>query len=165
MHNQARSRRPSLVSDDLACKVNERVHDNKNFTISDLYLHFHQISRILQFFCFTITLGRTLLLRLKTSFRWEQMDHPPYRPDFAPSDFHLFLHLKKFLGVKQFDDDNDLKMQCRSSFIYSCSYDLQYAPQWAMRYGTSQNMYRVNIVTRQPFPSPTRQLLLSLIKH
>ena len=35
---------------------------------------------------------------------------PPYSPDLAPSDFHLFLHLKKFLGGKQFDDnDDDLK--------------------------------------------------------
>ena len=30
-------------------------------------------------------------------------------PDLAPSDFHLFLHLKKFLGGKRFDDDDDLK--------------------------------------------------------
>ena len=38
------------------------------------------------------------------------MDHlPPYSPDQAPSDFHLFLHLKKFLGGKRFDDDEDLK--------------------------------------------------------
>ena len=36
------------------------------------------------------------------------MDQPPYSPDLAPSDFHLFLHLKKFLGGKRFDDD-DLK--------------------------------------------------------
>ena len=44
------------------------------------------------------------------------MDHPPYSPDLAPSDFHLFLHLKKFLGGKQFDDDDDLKdavQKCR----------------------------------------------------
>jgi len=27
----------------------------------------------------------------------------------SPSDYHLILHLKKFLGVKRFDDDNDLK--------------------------------------------------------
>jgi len=46
---------------------------------------------------------------LITSFRWEQTDHPPYSPDLAPSDFHLFLHLKKFLGGKQFDDNDDLK--------------------------------------------------------
>jgi len=37
------------------------------------------------------------------------MGHPPYSPDLAPSDCHLFLHLKKFLGGKRFDDDNDLK--------------------------------------------------------
>ena len=46
---------------------------------------------------------------LVTSFKWEQVDHPPYSPDLAPSDFHLFLHLKKFLGGKRFDDDDDLK--------------------------------------------------------
>jgi len=44
-----------------------------------------------------------------TSFRWEQMDHPLYSPDLAPRDFHLFLHLKKFLGGKRFDNDIDLK--------------------------------------------------------
>ena len=46
---------------------------------------------------------------LITSFKWEQMDHSPYSPDLAPSDYHLFLHLKKFLGGKRFDDDGDLK--------------------------------------------------------
>ena len=46
---------------------------------------------------------------LITSFRWKQMEHPPYTPNLGPSDFHLFLHLKKFLGGKRFDDDDDLK--------------------------------------------------------
>ena len=46
---------------------------------------------------------------LITSFKWEQMDHPPYSPDLSPSDFHLFLHLKKFLGGMRFDDDDDPK--------------------------------------------------------
>ena len=32
---------------------------------------------------------------------------PPYSPDFAPSDFHHFIHLKKFLDGKRFDDDDD----------------------------------------------------------
>jgi len=27
----------------------------------------------------------------------------------TPSDFHLLLHLKKFLGGKRFEDDDDLK--------------------------------------------------------
>jgi len=34
---------------------------------------------------------------------------PPYSPDLAPSDYHLFLHLKKFLGGKRFDDNDGLK--------------------------------------------------------
>jgi len=43
-----------------------------------------------------------------TSFKWEHMDHPLYSPDLVPSDYHLILHLKKFMGGKGFDDD-DLK--------------------------------------------------------
>jgi len=43
----ARSGRPSLVNDDLVRKVNERAREDKRFTISDLSLHFPQISRTL----------------------------------------------------------------------------------------------------------------------
>ena len=42
---------------------------------------------------------------LITTFGWEQFDHLPYSPDLAPSDFHLFLHLKSFLAGQQFHDD------------------------------------------------------------
>jgi hypothetical protein len=34
---------------------------------------------------------------LIAKFDWEQFDHPPYSPDLAPRDFHMFLHLKTFL--------------------------------------------------------------------
>ncbi|KAJ4426958.1 hypothetical protein ANN_26757 [Periplaneta americana] len=37
-----------------------------------------------------------------TEFGWELFDHPPYSPDLAPSDFHVFLHLKKFLSSEIF---------------------------------------------------------------
>ena len=47
MHDEARSGRPSLVNDDLLRKVNERVRDDRLFTISDLSLYFPQISRTL----------------------------------------------------------------------------------------------------------------------
>jgi hypothetical protein len=40
----------------------------------------------------------TATQNLITTFGWEQFDHPPYSPDLAPSNFHLFLHLKSFLG-------------------------------------------------------------------
>ena len=39
--------RHKVVNDDLVRKVNERVRDDGHFTISDLSLHFSQISRIL----------------------------------------------------------------------------------------------------------------------
>ena len=45
MHDEARSGRPSLVNDDLMRNVNEKVCDDRRFTISDLSLHFPQISR------------------------------------------------------------------------------------------------------------------------
>jgi len=47
VHDEARSGCPSLVNDDLVHKVNERVRDDRRFTISDLSLHFPQISRTL----------------------------------------------------------------------------------------------------------------------
>jgi hypothetical protein len=47
VHDEVRSVRPPLVNGDLVCKVNERVRDDRCFTISDLSLHFPQISRIL----------------------------------------------------------------------------------------------------------------------
>ena len=47
MHDEVRSGRPSLVNDDLVCKFNERVRDDRRFTISDLSLHIPQISRTL----------------------------------------------------------------------------------------------------------------------
>lgn len=42
-------------------------------------------------------------------FGWEQFEHPPYSPDLAPSDFHMFLQLKKHLGGVRHDDDNEVK--------------------------------------------------------
>ncbi|KAJ4436753.1 hypothetical protein ANN_16885 [Periplaneta americana] len=45
-----------------------------------------------------------------TEFGWELFDQPPYSPDLAPSDFHVFLHLKKFLSSgERFGNDEELK--------------------------------------------------------
>jgi len=49
LHDEARSGHPCLVNDDLVRKVNERVCDDRRFTISDLSLHFPQISRTLRY--------------------------------------------------------------------------------------------------------------------
>ncbi len=42
---------------------------------------------------------------LLSHFGREIFAHPAYSPDLAPSDFFLFLELKKFLGGKQFTTD------------------------------------------------------------
>jgi len=44
---------------------------------------------------------------LLEKLKWDISDHPPYGPDLALSDSHLFLHLKKHLAGKKFDDDNE----------------------------------------------------------
>ena len=45
--------------------------------------------------------------------------HPLYSPDFAPSDFHLFLHLKKLLsGLRQrFGNDREAEMSVKVVLI------------------------------------------------
>ncbi|KAJ4451980.1 hypothetical protein ANN_03464 [Periplaneta americana] len=40
-------------------------------------------------------------------------NHPPYSPDLAPSDFHLFGPLKKFLGGQRFGSDEEVKSVVR----------------------------------------------------
>ena len=41
-------------------------------------------------------------IHLLQEFSWEVFNHyPPYSADLEPSDFHLFLHLKKFLSDQQ----------------------------------------------------------------
>ena len=39
---------------------------------------------------------------------YEILPHPPYSPDLAPSDFHLFPTMKLFLKGKRFSDDESL---------------------------------------------------------
>jgi histone-lysine N-methyltransferase SETMAR len=39
---------------------------------------------------------------------WELLDHPPYSPDPAPSDCHLFAYLKNWLGSQRFNNNEVL---------------------------------------------------------
>jgi transposase len=41
----------------------------------------------------TIARSRALL----EQFNWEWFEHPPYSPDFATSDYHLFTYVKNWL--------------------------------------------------------------------
>ena len=46
---------------------------------------------------------------LLKKFNWEVFDHPPYSPDLAPSDFHLFRKLKAWLGGQRFAANDELQ--------------------------------------------------------
>ena len=46
---------------------------------------------------------------------WDVLPHPPYSPDIAPSDFHLFRSLQNFLNGKNFENFVDLKITWTSS--------------------------------------------------
>ena len=46
---------------------------------------------------------------LLEKFKWDVLGHLPYSPDLTPSDFHLFLHLKKHFAGKKFDDDDEVQ--------------------------------------------------------
>jgi len=41
------------------------------------------------------------------------LDQLPYSPDLAPGDFHLFLHLKKQVAGKKFDDDDKVQEEVK----------------------------------------------------
>jgi histone-lysine N-methyltransferase SETMAR len=44
------------------------------------------------------------MMQQKTKeLNWEILDHPPYSPDLAPSDYHLFRSLQNHLNNKKFE--------------------------------------------------------------
>ncbi|GBP68762.1 Histone-lysine N-methyltransferase SETMAR [Eumeta japonica] len=47
---------------------------------------------------------------------FSEIDHPPYSPDLAPSNYFLFSNLKKELRGRRFVDDNQMKMAVESHF-------------------------------------------------
>ena len=52
------------------------------------------------------------------SLGWEVLPHPPYSPDLAPSDFHLFRSLEHFISGKRFINVHEVEAEL-NSFISS----------------------------------------------
>lgn len=46
-------------------------------------------------------------------FHLEILHHPPYSPDFNPSDFHISRPMKKFLAKQRFTSNNEAKAAVR----------------------------------------------------
>jgi histone-lysine N-methyltransferase SETMAR len=51
---------------------------------------------------------RALTTRKKLAYLASNLDHPPYSPDLAPSDYHLFPGLKKQLKGRHFSSDREI---------------------------------------------------------
>ncbi|EZA51417.1 Histone-lysine N-methyltransferase SETMAR [Ooceraea biroi] len=49
-------------------------------------------------------------------FGWDVPPHPPYSPDIAPSDFHLFRSLQNSLSGKNFNSLIDIKNHLEEFF-------------------------------------------------
>ncbi|KAJ4448311.1 hypothetical protein ANN_10326, partial [Periplaneta americana] len=87
-----------------------------------------------------------------TEFGWELFDQPPYSPDLAPSDFHVFLHLRKFLSSgERFGNDEELKTDCPPG--QTCSQAVQKLTEF------TQNV--VSETVPLDFVSPTKDIKLS----
>lgn len=50
-------------------------------------------------------------------FGFQQLPHPPYSLDLAPSDYYLFGHLKKALRGRRFLSDEELKGATKQWFL------------------------------------------------
>ena len=61
---------------------------------------------------------------------WEVMLHPPYSPDFAPSDYYLFRSLQNFLNGKTFNNDEAVKSNL---FQFSADKDQKFYERGIMK--------------------------------
>jgi histone-lysine N-methyltransferase SETMAR len=48
------------------------------------------------------------------TFGWERLDHAPYSPDLAPSDFHFFTTSKRTLEGRRFTANEDVEAAVRT---------------------------------------------------
>jgi len=50
-----------------------------------------------------------MTLQVISSLGWELLRHPPYSPDFAPSDYHLFLAMDNYMRNRQFKTRDEVE--------------------------------------------------------
>ena len=62
--------------------------------------------------------GKTPTQKKLAYMDFQCLDHPPYSPDLAPSDYHLFPELKKQMKC-HFSSDADADAECASMFRYT----------------------------------------------
>jgi hypothetical protein len=122
VHNEQRSGRPSLISDDVLQKIEGEIRANRRGTIRELHHIIPEVSSTTIHEAVTEKLGyRKLCARWVPTVLTD--DHhcasgkiqvgcigPSAIQSGTPlSDFHLFLHLKEHLARKMFDDDDEVQ--------------------------------------------------------
>lgn len=80
-------------------KLRRAIQNKRRGKLSEKVLFFHDNAR-------PHTANRTQTLL--DGFGWEVFNHPPYSPDLAPSDYHLFPAMKTWLATQRFDTDAEL---------------------------------------------------------
>jgi histone-lysine N-methyltransferase SETMAR len=92
---------------DILKKLHHAIHNKRRGMCSHCVVMLHDNARP-----YTATAKQGLIV----IFVWEHFDHPPYSPDLAPSDFHVWPHLKTFLAGWQFHDDSEVKEAVNTGF-------------------------------------------------
>lgn len=96
----------STITSDLYCqqldRVSAKLHEKQNKVY---YLHDNARPHVAKLTC-------EKLLELG----WTVLPHPPYSPDLAPTDYHLFRSLANHLQEKKFDNEHDLKIYIHNFF-------------------------------------------------
>lgn len=54
--------------------------------------------------------------KIRYELGWDLVPHPPYSPDIAPSDYHLFRSLKNFMRGKRFHNDQEVDFEVEAFF-------------------------------------------------
>jgi hypothetical protein len=64
------------------------------------------------------------------TFGWERLDHVPYSPDLAPSDFHFFPTLKRTLEERRFtNEDVEAVVRTQDTDFYQQGF-FKFAKRW-----------------------------------
>ena len=71
----------------------------------------------MSFFCMIMPLCTSPVAQAAISeCKFEQLNHPPYSPDLALSDYYLFRNLKSHLRGTRLRDDDELKAATEAWF-------------------------------------------------
>src|SRR5215813_10583479 len=97
-----------MVTADLYSQQLERVQQKEPALVNHkgvLFLHYNAGPHVMRVTMNTIQ-----------RFGWEALCHPPYSPDLAPSDYHLFHSLDNHLRGKSFTNEADLRQVLMNFF-------------------------------------------------